>query len=340
MRIIDSHVHLRSAATGHNALYKLAGRLGYEKLALMSLQCYDPVQNMACALCKLQNIKNTYAFAGLDYVTGRDFRAQVENIFALGFDGVKMLEGKPTTRRLINRALDNTEYDGFYDFLEEKAFPVTLHVADPDTFWDAARAPHWAVEHGWLYNENDAPYEQYYTEVENMLRKHPKLKATFAHFFFLSWDAARAQRFLDEHPSVSIDITAGIEMYENFSKDPAFWREFFIKNQDRIIFGTDSSDEEPSEDAISLNGYAGMEIEFLSHSREIEIYGMKLNGIGLPEDARGKILAGNFAELVGNPPKKMDAAALIKEAEYMKGHLKKKDDIEKMDKIIDGLRAV
>lgn len=334
MRIIDSHVHIRGIADGHEPLYGLAGRLGYEKLAVMSLQCYEPLQNTAVALCKLGRPEMTYAFGGLDYITGRDFEAQAENLRAMGYDGVKMLEGKPTTRRLLKKALDDPEYDAFFTYLEDTGFPVVMHVADPDTFWDKNRAPRWAVEQGWLYDEKDQPYEQYYIEVENLLAGHPRLKAIFAHFFFLSWNAERAQRFLDEHPSVFIDITAGIEMYENFSLDPPFWRGFFTANKDRIIFGTDSTDELPDDTAISINGYAQMEIEFLRYDRPIEIYGMKLHGLGLPDDTCERIFAKNFIGLAGGKPRPMDRVALKKEAELLRNSMGGENSRLAMDKMI------
>ncbi len=116
MKIIDAHVHINNTAGNHEPLYGLAKRLGYDKIVLMSIPAHNPLQNIHNARCKLNHPGNTYAFGGLEYITGRDFRAQAENIYAMGFDGVKMLEGKPTTRRQLNLPLDDPAYDGFYSF--------------------------------------------------------------------------------------------------------------------------------------------------------------------------------------------------------------------------------
>jgi predicted TIM-barrel fold metal-dependent hydrolase len=338
MKIIDAHVHIFDAEGKQEPLYELAKRLKYDKLALMSVACIDPVQNILCALCKRRHPGCTYAFGGLDYVTGRDFKKQAENLYAMGFDGVKMLEGKPTTRRNLSLALDDPVYDGFYSFLEEHDFPVVMHVADPATFWDKARVPSWALENGWFYGENDAPYEQYYVEVESLLKKHPRLRAIFAHFFFLSWDMARAQKFLDNHPSVSFDITAGIEMYEDFSKDPERWRGFFIKNQDRIVFGTDSTDEPPAEgEKVALNGYAGMEIEFMTQSKEIKIYDMTLHCFGLPEEVCRKIFAENFIKLAGGEPKEMNFDLIQKEAALLRSRLKDEAVLARLEQCLSSM---
>ncbi len=54
----------------------------------------------------------------------------------MGFDGVKMMEGKPNRRKLLARRLDDPIFDGYYRFAEENGVPLTLHLADPAYFWD------------------------------------------------------------------------------------------------------------------------------------------------------------------------------------------------------------
>ena len=343
MTIIDAHTHISNIEDNYAKLYALAERLHYSRLAVLSLQSDgDLLQNLACAQCKASHPGITYAFGGLDYASGRDFAAQAENLRSMGFDGVKMLEGKPTTRKMLNMALDDPAYDGFYSYLEETGFPVLMHVADPSTFWDREKVPSWAFEQGWFYDETHTPYGQYYEEVEHMLHKHPRLRAIFAHFFFLSGEPGRLQSFLDNHPSVSVDVTAGIEMYEDFSKDPAFWREFFINNSSRIIFGTDSDDSVSEQSGaqgteVAVNGYAGMEIDFLKNYKDIEIYGMKLHGLGLPQNALEQIFSHNYLKYVDHTPRNMDLNAMEKEAAFIRQFITDADRTKKLDLILSRL---
>jgi hypothetical protein len=344
MRIIDSHTHVANAEIDFAPLYELAKELNYEKLTVHSLQSAKKVtQNMVCGLCKALHPHMTYAYGGLDYVSGRDFLTQAKTLREIGFDGMKMLEGKPTTRRMLGRALDDPEYDDYFSWCEETRFPVMLHVADPGTFWDEKTAPDWAVANGWCYNETDVPYAQYYEEVNNMLAKHPKLNAVFAHFYFLSGDPVRCQQFLDDHPNARIDITAGIEMYEDFSKDPKYWRAFFIKNKERIVFGTDSNDAPfDPEGKTSINGYAAMEIEFIKQDNEIQVFDKKLHGLGLPEDAQALIFAKNYLNIAGETPRKLDIDALKREIAFMAPYIKEESDIATRDTVLaklDALRA-
>ena len=55
----------------------------------------------------------------------------------------------------------------------------------------------WAVENGWGYwDKGCLSLEELYSIVENVLKRHPKLKVTFAHFYFVSDDPAHAERVL------------------------------------------------------------------------------------------------------------------------------------------------
>jgi len=341
MKIVDAHIHISNIKKRFKPVYDLADCLNYSQINVLSLQCKgDLLQNLTCALCKALNPKSTFAFGGLDYITGRSLLSQVQNLYACGFDGIKMLEGKPTTRRKLGRALSDPVYYDYFRFLEEKSFPVLLHIADPPDFWDKDKVPPWAVEYGWNYDENDVPYHRYYDEIEELLANHPDLRAIFAHFFFLSDNPVKAQKFLDDHPLIYIDVTAGIEMYENFSKDPPFWRDFFIKNEHRIIFGTDSSDADDQTDGsdpdenVDIRGYAAMEIEFLRSDKEIDIFGKKVHGINLPESSLRLIFSENFHKLVGTEPKDLDIAALKKEALFIQGYLQTEEDKEALDLIV------
>ena len=340
MKIFDAHTHVRFGKEGFEPLYRVAKRLNYDKINILSCQCDgDLLQNLSCAVCKIRYPQMTYAFGGLDYVTGRDFLTQARSLREMGFDGVKMLEGKPATRKKLQIPLDDERYDPLYSFLEETQFPVLMHVADPGTFWDRDRIPDWAVERGWYYDESFVPYAQYYTEVENVLRKHPRLHAIFAHFFFLSEEPSHAQTFLDTHPNVSLDITAGIEMYENFSEDPALWREFFIRNADRIIFGTDSTDMPPptDPDVMAIDQHNEMELRFLQTDGVILHYDMKLHGLGLPESVREKILYRNFIAYVGDKPKQVNKDILRREAESLRAFIADGQTRAELDELFQDL---
>ena len=165
---------------------------------------------------------------------------QVRALKAQGFDGLKLIEGKPQVRKLLPIPLDGPQYAGLWAALEEEQFPVVFHVGDPDEFWDPERCPDWARQSGWDYSDGSFPSkEDLYAEVDHILERHPNLKITFAHFYFLSNEMERAARFLDAHPSVCFDLAPHVDMYRDFSRDPAAARAFFLRYAERILYGTD-----------------------------------------------------------------------------------------------------
>ena len=158
----------------------------------------------------------------------------------MGVDGYKFLEGKPQIRKRLARRLDDPIFDKMYSFIEEMGMPMTMHLGDPPENWDITKCSPYAIERGWFCDETYPTLEELREETEGILKKHPKLKLTLAHFYFLGHDLEAAKAFLERFPNASFDLTPGGEMYDGFSKRPSEWREFFIKYSNRILYGTDT----------------------------------------------------------------------------------------------------
>ena len=80
-------------------------------------------------------------------------------------------------------------------------------------------------------------FEQLMTERNNMIRKHPKTRFVLAHFGWHANDLQRLGKLLDEFPNVTVE--AGAVLYD-FGRQPRAAHDFFVKYQDRIMFGKDS----------------------------------------------------------------------------------------------------
>ena len=186
---------------------------------------------------------------------------------------------------------------------------IVCHVADPWTFWDKEKCPPSAYTAGWAYVDGTfVDKETLHSEVDRMLKKHPKLNITFAHFYYLPHELERLADFLDRNPSVSIDICPGTPNFYDFQADINKTRDFFIKYQDRIIFGTDNGVNEHAagdEVAIRANKQYVDLFRFLELS---EVYtparwSEPLCGIGLDGDALKKIYLFNYKRLQGGERK-------------------------------------
>jgi predicted TIM-barrel fold metal-dependent hydrolase len=216
-------------------------------------------------------------------------------------------------------------YKEYWEKVEELGLPVVWHVNDPEEFWDPDKLPSWAKERNWGYGPSDVQKEQLYEEVEEILNRHTKLKIIFAHFYFLSADVPRMKRFLDRHKSVSIDLTPGIEMLYNLSKNTEMSRDFFIKYADRIIYGTDiSSNLSLIEGSIR----AGIVFRWLESDHVFRVPQQAdfllgkpedgtIKGMQLPDRVLRKIYFENITSLTGRVPQPLNLPRCIAYCDFL-----------------------
>lgn len=322
-KMVDSHHHMVGGyGEGLDFYETYQKQLDLEKLAAMNVVmipqwCEENIcQNQQAILLKVLYPGKFYSYAGFDYYLPegkkrKEIELQARQYLDMGFDGIKMVELKPMVYKQLGcPVLSSDTYEGMWSFMEECGAPVLLHMGDPETYWDINRVTKMALERGWFCGDGSfPPLEDFYADVERVLDKHPKLNISLAHFYFLSDQLERAAAFLDKHPYARFDITPGREMYENFSKRPKDWRDFFIKYQDRILYGTDngwggSQDAQAKYDLAKLN--ASVQHRFLQTADCFEGYGFMVKGIDLPQLALEKIYYKNFEKMAGSAPKDMD----------------------------------
>ncbi|MCL2478137.1 MAG: amidohydrolase [Treponema sp.] len=324
--ITDAHVHPFGGA-GLEKFFAAAKDFiddvqvkGVNLLCINNSRFGSPGTDLLALALKLHDPRFT-AYSAFGYwmnTIGHDssgLLSQLETYMAAGFDGLKMLEGKPTERSISGIPLDDPRYDRAFDLLEKTGLHVLSHVNDPEEFWDREKCPKWANEGkgGYWDASKFLSKEQHYRENENMLARHPKINITFAHAYFLSNFPDRMTALLDRFPNVTVDLTPGIEMYDGFTRQHKRWQEIFNEYQDRFLFGTDNAVNPLGKSPITHDGSSRYKVEniarFLTTSDEFEAWGYSLKGLGLPKEVSAKILSGNYLRLRGQPrPVNRDAA--------------------------------
>jgi len=312
--ITDSHIHFFHPERMAEVL-ALMDAVPCTRLNIVCIPNPDiTTHNPAAIYFKEHHPGRVYISGALDYRVLADpdhaperLAAQITALKARGFDGLKLIEGKPQVRELLPHPLDGPLYEEMWASLERENLPVVFHINDPDEFWDAQRCPGWAKQAGWDYSDGSYPLkEDLYIEVDTILIRHPKLKIIFAHFYFLSLDLQRAARFLDAHPSVCFDLAPHIDMYRDFSHTSDATQSFFIRYQDRIIYGTDTDTRtlvrEP--DGVRFTQSIPLLIRsFLERGDEFTMPdGTRYQSLDLPQDVLEKIYAANFERLYGTAP--------------------------------------
>ena len=281
--------------------------------------------------------QRVFVFGGLDVSAyfrapqqvGAIFASSLDGLSAAGCDGIKMIEGKPDMRKMLPiPPFDGAEFAPFWEKMAQTQMPLLFHVNDPEEFWDAERVPDWARQRGWFYG--DGTYinnETQYTEIFNVLSKNPALKVIFAHFFFLSAQLPRLADLLDRYPNVHVDLTPGIEMYRNFTAAIEETREFFLKYQDRILFGTDigarallSSPQtdiqlsESLERVTLIRNFLENPGEFTLRPDSGFLFGTlktPFHGLDLPDTVLNKIYHKNFEKVVAPTPRPVNPGVIV-----------------------------
>ncbi len=131
--IIDAHLHMRQA-NGTPGLEEMLQRCGLRQVALQSIPSYEdegPGQNIGGLLAKAQYPGRVFLFGGLTYdhpetpPEALDLAGQAQRLVAAGCDGIKMIEGKPGTRKDIGDIpLDSPLYHDCYALLEATGVPL------------------------------------------------------------------------------------------------------------------------------------------------------------------------------------------------------------------------
>lgn len=322
-RVVDSHYHNYGWYNhGEHDFFEVTeaymDACNYRSININALPSVerDVSNNIMAALFKLRH-PQAYAHGGLIYDTypvpaamtpGMESEVQYRELMEIGFDGIKMLETKPTEMKVIGRGVDDRIYEGMFAAAEGDGTHMVWHVGDPATFWDSELAPPGCREAGWFYGDGTFPaLEEIYGQVFRVLDRHPDLKVTFAHFFFMSEDKERLAGIFAKYPNVNVDLTPGSEMYGSFGADRAGYREFFTRHADRIEYGTDCSDEGILPNHIN---HVGVICRFLTTDEMQDVWGYRFKGLDLDEQTLDKILCGNFLHRVGEAPKKINVSAL------------------------------
>jgi predicted TIM-barrel fold metal-dependent hydrolase len=327
--IVDGHVHMGSISSEELVL-EIQRAAGLSKTGLVSIQNPASGSGLPQSLyMKARHPEKFFVFAGLNHgeklsegrVRAPSLVEQLEGFEAMGCDGIKMIEGKPTSRQMMDIPVDDPYFADYWARVEELGMPIVWHVNDPEEFWQPDLLPEWAQKQGWGYGPDDVTKEQLYAEVDEVLARHPSLHIVFAHFYFLSADLDRASRFFDAHPNVHFDLTPGIEMLYNMSLDPDATREFFLKYAERIVYGTDIASRHTIEEAVFRAGivFRWLEsddtfrvpegVDFLLGKPEDGV----VHGLSLPDDVLAKIYRGNFTRLAGTEPRPLDIGRAIAE---------------------------
>ena len=198
--------------------------------------------------------------------------------------------------------IDDPELDPVWQAAARLKLPVFIHTADPQEFWKPIdnsneRWLELALFPGRRYPPEQYPsFEQLMDERDAMLKRNPGTTFVIAHLGWHANDLGRLGRMFDAMPNVNAEV--GAVLYD-IGRQPRGAHDFFVKYQDRIIFGKDSY--QPDEYPYSWRVFETND-EYFDYYRDYHAF-WKLYGIGLPDAVLKKVYYGNALRITPNLPK-------------------------------------
>lgn len=199
--------------------------------------------------------------------------------------------------------LDDPELDPVWETAARLRIPVFIHVADPSEFFQPIdyHNERWlelALYPDRRYQDRTRfpSFEELMTERDALFRRHPKTLWVVAHLGWHANDLARLGRMFDSMPNLYSEV--GAVLYD-IGRQPRAAREFFLKYQDRLLFGKDSF--QPDEYPYYWRVFETND-EYFDYYRDYHAF-WKLYGIGLPDAVLRKLYYGNAMKLIPGFPR-------------------------------------
>jgi len=169
----------------------------------------------------------------------------LHNHAAKGAKGLKILKElglhyRDSQDKLI--PVDDPRLFAIWEEAGKLNLPVLIHQADPSGFFEPVTPENEHYESlrkypSWSFVDPKFPRKiELLSRRDNLIRQHPNTTFILPHFANSAENISYVSNLLDENKNVYIDFSARLD---ELGRQPYSTREFFIKHQDRIIFGTD-----------------------------------------------------------------------------------------------------
>lgn len=240
---------------------------------------------------------------------GDDVVADLESDFAAGAIGCKIwknigMQAATPAGNLI--LLDDPILEPAISCIERSGKTLLTHTGAGGCAWKPldganAHADYYRQHPEWyLASRPDAlPRMDLVRSRDRILERHPDLRVVGAHLACLEDELGLLAERLDRYPNFAVDMSARFP--DLIRTDSSKVSDFFTRYQERVMFGLDATGqrlptmgpEERSQWVRSLKQRYRTEIEYFASDQVLELDGLQVRGLGLPEPVMTKLLRTN-----------------------------------------------
>jgi len=196
--------------------------------------------------------------------------------------------------------LDDPRLDGVLEKCADLGMPVNIHVAEPRWMYEAMDASNDGLMPALRWKVSKDPgvvqFDEMIATLDRAAVKHPRTTFIACHFANTGHDLAILGGMLDKHANLYADTGA---RFGEIAAIPRHSAEFFVKYQDRLLYGTDLTQ--------TADMYRGTFRVFESldehfYHRTISGYQWPLHGLGLSDGVLRKIYSENARKVLARGP--------------------------------------
>ena len=198
--------------------------------------------------------------------------------------------------------VDDERLAPIWDCAGKLGLPVLIHVSDPIAFFspiDEHNEHYLTLQEfpGWSFYGSHFSKWELLEQRNRMIARHRQTTFLLPHVANLPENLAAVGEFLDANPNVCIDFSARID---ELGRQPFTARDFFLRYQDRILFGLDM----PVSPEAYRCYFRVLETrdEYFDYPDYIGRFGVytrwKLYGLDLPDAVLRKIYSENAIRLI------------------------------------------
>jgi predicted TIM-barrel fold metal-dependent hydrolase len=199
--------------------------------------------------------------------------------------------------------LDDAELDPVWKKAAALNVPVLIHTGDPAEFFQPLDYHNERWLELALFRERRfddrsryPSFDELMAERDRMILRNPGTTWILAHLGWHAQDLGRLGKLFDQHPRLHAEV--GAVLYD-LGRQPRMAHEFFLKYQDRILFGKDSY--QPDEYPYYWRVFETTD-DYFDYYRDYHAF-WKLYGIGLPDPVLKKVYYQNALRVVPGIPR-------------------------------------
>ena len=257
---------------------------------------------------------HTFASVDVTRLEDVDFAAYVDDQFkqfrSMGIRGLKFWKNigctiKDSSNEYVRP--DDSRLRPIWDAAAKYNMLILYHIADPVSFFtpvdrhnefyeSLCNNPDWS-----FYGDNRYSFEELMEQQDTLLSQNPDTTFVIPHVGSYAENLAWVGAQLDKHPNMYIDNAARNNL---LGRQPYTARDFFLRYQDRILFGTDyfSGSDRAATEQFYADHYRFFET-YDEYFRAYSTWGVgqgrwNVYGLGLPDEVLKKFYYENAQKLI------------------------------------------